>query len=176
MSKISHELQDTWVLFYWSSDEWNNIKTICEISTIENFWEWMNNLPKPKEVRGRQNFAFFKKGIRPVWEDSENINGGKWNWFYNRENRNSETHWMQLMLLLIGKTIKNYDEIFGITLSTRPGGDRMSLWTRGTDKKLQICIGTEIKETLKLKSLQFKCHQDSMKINSCYQTQASINL
>ena len=171
-----HLLKNSWNLYYWPNNEWDNIQNICTVDTIENFWKWMNNLPGPNSVKGRKNFAFFRNNIRPVWEDPANIEGGKWNWCYALDQHVTDKHWMECMLFLIGENLPYAAEIVGITVQTRPSGDRMSLWTRSSDSNVMITIGLKIKLKLNLRGLTFKRHKDSVEINSCYQTKATINL
>lgn len=43
-----------------------------------NLYRVMNNIKKPSEINLGANYHLFKKGIKPMWEESENRNGGKW--------------------------------------------------------------------------------------------------
>ncbi len=198
-SMNSHQLQKSWAFLYWSNADWKNITTLYEIDTIEDFWRVYNNVPKLCEIPGA-NFAFFVKGIPPIWEHKENRNGGKWLWDYpsswlSREapvnnmddyQHNTDHAWLRLLLLLIGHTLlretrdapswhKLQNEICGASVHTRRGGDRMALWTRSTDSNLQWIIGNSLSKHLAMASgLQFKAHQDAISANSCFQTCAKL--
>lgn len=37
-----------------------------------------SHLKRPHELPNVSDYHLFKQGVRPVWEDSININGGKW--------------------------------------------------------------------------------------------------
>jgi len=37
-----------------------------------------SHLRKPHELPHVSDYHLFKQGVRPVWEDDTNINGGKW--------------------------------------------------------------------------------------------------
>ena len=45
---------------------------------VFNLYRVMNNIKKPSEINLGANYHLFKKGIKPMWEESENRNGGKW--------------------------------------------------------------------------------------------------
>lgn len=68
------------------------VQPIAAVNSVEQFWNVYRHLKMPC---GRKNFPsktmkwiaefqekidihFFKKGIKPVWEDESNVKGGKW--------------------------------------------------------------------------------------------------
>lgn len=179
--KMKHPLEHRWKLTFWPTNEWNNTTNIITISTIEDFWGTYNNIPRLIEL-GKVNFAFFHDGIRPVWEDDINRKGGKWIWEYSREMRAElDKHWLNLLLFLIGETLQPSSipdgEIFGCTVHTRPAGDRMTIWTRGTNPQIQKELGQALLEKMKMTgSLFFKAHSDAIQINSSYHSSAKIVL
>ena len=38
----------------------------------------MNNIKKPSEINLGTNYHLFKLGTKPMWEEPENRQGGKW--------------------------------------------------------------------------------------------------
>lgn len=56
----------------------DNIKKIVEFSTVEGFWVCYCHLARPSALPSPTDLHLFKDGIRPLWEDSANCNGGKW--------------------------------------------------------------------------------------------------
>jgi hypothetical protein len=48
-----------------------------DISDIATFYRVYNNYPWDK-IRLRDTVHIFRKGVKPVWEDPENMNGGCW--------------------------------------------------------------------------------------------------
>jgi hypothetical protein len=48
-----------------------------DISDIATFYRVYNNYPWDK-IRLRDTVHIFRKGVKPVWEDSENMHGGCW--------------------------------------------------------------------------------------------------
>ena len=43
-----------------------------------------NNISKTSEIPLKSDYALFKKGVRPEWEDAANQNGGKWSFQFKR--------------------------------------------------------------------------------------------
>ena len=71
--------------------DWSKkVQPICEFSTVEEFWQYFNHIPRPGKVFfdgeskasvGPSNkvideLSIFKKGIKPEWEDPQNRDGG----------------------------------------------------------------------------------------------------
>ncbi|KAE8678598.1 Eukaryotic translation initiation factor NCBP [Hibiscus syriacus] len=56
----------------------DNIKKIVDFSTVEGFWVCYCHLARPSTLPSPTDLHLFKEGIRPLWEDSANCNGGKW--------------------------------------------------------------------------------------------------
>jgi hypothetical protein len=48
-----------------------------DVADIATFYRVYNNYPWDK-VRLRDTVHIFRKGVKPVWEDPENLNGGSW--------------------------------------------------------------------------------------------------
>ncbi|PCG94017.1 Translation Initiation factor eIF- 4e [Penicillium occitanis (nom. inval.)] len=48
-----------------------------DISDIATFYRVYNNYPWDK-IRMRDTVHIFRKGVKPVWEDPENLHGGCW--------------------------------------------------------------------------------------------------
>ena len=85
------ELNDTWVWRWHVKDKTKNYqentKIIAEFSTIEAFWKYYNNIPKPTEFfKNKQgkygiinnfkvhSWSVFRKGIESRWEVSKEFN------------------------------------------------------------------------------------------------------
>ena len=43
-----------------------------------------NNIAKTSEIPLKSDYALFKKGVRPEWEDAANKEGGKWSYQFKR--------------------------------------------------------------------------------------------
>lgn len=80
------KLETTWGVYYDSGvqkgisvEEYERIitKPVGHFSTISEFWKYWNNIHLDR-LPSNFNLRLFRKGIRPLWEDKENVNGGKW--------------------------------------------------------------------------------------------------
>jgi translation initiation factor 4E len=178
---LKHPLENKWSLTYWHNNEWEHIQHVMTMETIEDFWGTYNNIAKLSQL-GKFNFAFFHEGMRPIWEDEMNRKGGKWIWEYSPDKRKSiDDIWLNLLLFLIGETLVEDnkicpdDEIVGVTIHTRVGGDRMTLWTKSTDVSIQQYLGKALETKLNIKgSLTFKVHEEAIQLNSSFHSSAKI--
>jgi len=137
---------------------------LCTFGTVEEFWGYWNNLPKPSEVifdgvskrkfvnRTVQSFSVFKAGIKPEWEDSENSKGGEW---FIRKRLNPEVVndlWDHLLLGMIGETIDPEDEITGARIVHKfrkdPGHFRFEVWLRSRNRDIADKIRTGLLDCL----------------------------
>lgn len=73
------------------------------IDSVEQFWESLINLKNLNEVPIDTEYFFFKKGIKPLWEDEFNKNGGRWYFSFNNNNQKHRRNFMSVFweLLLI---------------------------------------------------------------------------
>ncbi|KAJ9060899.1 hypothetical protein DSO57_1026034 [Entomophthora muscae] len=80
-----HPLHFTWVFWFMHRPPGQKIasyesamKRIAAFSSIEDFWAVYSHLRRPHDLPTISDYHLFKQGVRPVWEDEANINGGKW--------------------------------------------------------------------------------------------------
>ena len=77
-------LHNSWTLYYDNpretpTGEWlANLKPLSSISSVEDFWSAFNNILPAGQAPLNGNYHLFKTGIKPMWEDEANKNGGKW--------------------------------------------------------------------------------------------------
>lgn len=48
------------------------------IGSVEQWWGLYCHLARPSELPPLSDLHLFKLGIKPMWEDPANVNGGKW--------------------------------------------------------------------------------------------------
>ena len=57
----------------------DNTYTLGTTLTVEDFWSLYVHLRRPVDERPTVcDYHVFREGIRPMWEDEANVNGGKW--------------------------------------------------------------------------------------------------
>ena len=73
----------------------------------------------------------FKKGIKPMWSDESNKEGGKFNFSIKRY---TDIKWESLLIMILGRQIGEEDsDICGLTLSIRSQEDFISVWTKNSE-------------------------------------------
>lgn len=113
------------------------------------FFRIFNNISKTSDIPLKSDYALFKKGVRPEWEDAANEKGGKWSFQFKR-NVGIDELWLYTvppppitalgdrsadsvqMLAAIGETLEKEgdDEVMGVVVNARKGFYRIGLWTK----------------------------------------------
>ncbi|KAF8172637.1 eukaryotic translation initiation factor 4E-1A [Pholiota molesta] len=99
------------------------LTVIGEFDTVEEFCRYFNWLKPPSKLEKNSNYHIFKSGIKPMWEDPANAEGGKW-----------VLGW--LAMALVGEELEENDEICGAVVSLRSKVDRIQVWTRSKEDRL----------------------------------------
>ncbi|XP_042513523.1 eukaryotic translation initiation factor NCBP-like [Macadamia integrifolia] len=148
----------------------DNIKKIVEFSTVEGFWVCYCHLARPSSLPSPTDLHLFKEGIRPLWEDAANCNGGKWIIRFRKVV--SGRFWEDLVLALVGDQLDHGHNICGAVLSIRFNEDIVSIWNRNaSDHQAVMALRDAIKRQLKLPHgyvMEYKAHDASLRDNSSY--------
>lgn len=129
-SLIKHPLQNQWTLWYYDNEKnksWESCQhQIANFDTVEDFWSLFNHIKPPSEIKPGNDYSLFKNGIRPMWEDDTNKNGGRWLINLNKF-RNSEVDrlWLDVILCLIGEGFDYSEDICGVVVNIRPRGHKI---------------------------------------------------
>ncbi|KAI0945094.1 hypothetical protein AcV7_001725 [Taiwanofungus camphoratus] len=116
------------------SDEYEaGLTVIGEFDTVETFCRYFNWLKLPSRLQRNSNYHLFKAGIKPMWEDPANSNGGKWVLTMKNNPQLLDRCWSWLAMALVGEDLDEGDEICGAVVSLRSKVDRIQLWTRSKD-------------------------------------------
>jgi translation initiation factor 4E len=107
-------------------------KVLCYFQ-VEGFCRYFNWLKPPSKLERSSNYHLFKDGIKPMWEDTANANGGKWVMTIKSNPQLLDRCWSWLAMALVGEELDEKDEICGAVVSLRAKIDRIQLWTRGKD-------------------------------------------
>ncbi|QPG77225.1 hypothetical protein FOA43_004632 [Brettanomyces nanus] len=116
------------------------------IDSVEQFWQSESDLMPFKDLPKGTEFFFFKKGVKPMWEDPVNRKGGRWTFHFICDKnplRNERSVmrigliWERLLLKLISGTFISEDNLFrdllskdicGVTLSVRGDRNIIGIW------------------------------------------------
>lgn len=151
----------------------SNLREIGNFGTVEDFWRYYNHMMKPSKIENNSNYHFFKKGIKPMWEDSNNAKGGKWILTIKGDRGLVDTLWENVVLALVGETLGVEDEICGAVFSKRKNGDRIAVWNRNRENDTAIVtLGRQLKSLIgpDVQRVQssYQNHEDSMKTGASY--------
>ena len=109
------------------------LTTVGEFDTVESYCRYFNWLKPPSKLDRNSNYHLFKSGIKPMWEDEANANGGKWVLTMKNNPTLLDQSWQWLTMALVGEELDESDEICGAVVSLRSKVDRIQLWTRSKD-------------------------------------------
>ncbi|MCJ1224307.1 hypothetical protein MMC12_000952 [Toensbergia leucococca] len=122
-----------------NSDNYEGRLTLMleNIITLKPFWEAFNLFPLDS-LKYKDSVHFFKRGVKPVWEDSRNVNGGSWTFRLHKDP--SKDFWMEILMMAIGEqfadVIQPGDDLCGMSLSARYGANLITIWNRdGSNQK-----------------------------------------
>ncbi|KAF7974985.1 hypothetical protein HWV62_10737 [Athelia sp. TMB] len=109
------------------------LTVIGEFETVETFCRYFNWLKLPSKLERNSNYHLFKSGIKPMWEDEANANGGKWVLTMKNNPGLLDRCWSWLAMALVGEELEDGDDICGAVVSLRSKVDRIQVWTRNKD-------------------------------------------
>ena len=122
---------------------------IITISTVEDFWALYNNIEKASNLNRGCDYALFKKGIKPMWEDHQNADGGKWLIQMDKRLRHMvvDKLWLKIMMCLIGESFGVHGQIInGAVVNIRGKQDKISVWLSESSKsKAVMFVGEQLK-------------------------------
>ncbi|MCA6491375.1 MAG: hypothetical protein IM572_01760 [Chitinophagaceae bacterium] len=167
LTKLNQEFTYWFTFFKKSKDKQleefeDNLKTIGTFSTAEEFWGIYQHMKRPNSLPRGCEFFLFKKGIKPMWEDTANIGGGR---FYISMKKSLVTNkiWEDLQIAFI-LTDAELDAINGVVLNVRTSEVFMSVWTKRITDEQIAKIKEWIKDSLDLPNeqcIEYKKHPNN---------------
>jgi len=151
----------------------SNLRDIGTFGTVEDFWRYYNHMVKPSKIENNSNYHLFKKGIKPMWEDSANAKGGKWVITMKGDRSLADSLWENVILSLVGETLDIENDICGAVFSKRKGGDRIAVWNRSRENETAIMsIGRKMRQLVGVDpnkvQTSYQNHEDSLKSGASY--------
>ncbi|CAM9944849.1 unnamed protein product [Ascophyllum nodosum] len=185
-----HPLQHRWALWYDNSklkaatETWEeNLKHIMAFDTVEDFWALFNNVKPPSMLTMNSNYSVFKEGVKPMWEDNTNCQGGKSVLTLKGEDMGQlDQWWLRAVLAAIGEILEDPDsepEVCGLVVSLRKNQHRIALWTKTCEQSRVVPACKKLKEALKLPArlkLSFQTHSEAAKSQSSFQNSAQFEV
>jgi translation initiation factor 4E len=167
-------LHRRWVLWYDNprlapeGSNWkDNLKKCGVFGTAEEFWQIFNNIKPAGQLAVNSNYHLFREGIEPMWEDPENIKGGKFVLNIPRKDAKSgrsDEWWLFTVLAVLGETMDlNGNQVCGAVVSIRKSQNRIALWLKSADRETCIKIAERWKRALEVSSkttFKYQAHKD----------------
>lgn len=133
-------LDSTWCLWFdryigpgFSAEEYAAaMLEVALFEDIQSYWRWMNNLPSARQLDVSCTYHLMKKGIRPIWEDKSNVNGGSFS-FRVASMDNVDDIWTTVSLNAIAGQfdlfLSDYvNEICGVSIGMRKSEASFTIW------------------------------------------------
>ncbi len=172
-------LDDNWTLYLQYKDKGKNynenLEKIIDFNDVCTFWRIYNNIPKIDTIFSDGNnvkkmkrnnctpcsYSYFRKNIKPLWEDKDNINGFEYSFRININNRTVDKDWLDIILKLIGDpTLEFINGIRFVDSSKyKKVMYRIEFWIRENENKKEIeqIIRTNFNISY---NMYIKTHQD----------------
>lgn len=148
----THSLKTKWNLWgHLPQDpDWTvaSYQKVCSFHTVEDAIAIMELLPHDF-IKNCMLFIM-KDGIKPMWEDSKNRNGGCFS--YKISNKYVVDVWKELTYVLLGETISNtqlfVNNVTGITVSPKKNFCIIKIWMSNCDHQNPQIVTNEIKNLI----------------------------
>eukprot|EP00092_Neocalanus_flemingeri_P024379 GFUD01026435.1.p1 GENE.GFUD01026435.1~~GFUD01026435.1.p1 ORF type:complete len:343 (-),score=95.54 GFUD01026435.1:79-1107(-) len=166
---MKHPLEHPWVFWWFRNDKnrtWEqNQERIATVETIEDFWQIYNYIEPASQLGSGCDYAVFKRGIQPDWEDFQNMAGGRWIINSEKSNRGDvlDNYWLETILILIGEHAGEFaGMVNGAVINIRPRADKLAVWLRDAGNMAGVMeIGRLVKSRLGLGSrINFTVHRE----------------
>ncbi len=148
MDNEFHALTDKWCLWAhlphdtdWSIDSYKNIYTV---NSVEETIAVIETLP---DILVKNCMLFLmREGIKPIWEDPRNRNGGCFS--YKVSNKHVYNVWKELSYVLTGGSISKQESfvanVTGITISPKKNFCIIKIWMSTCENQNPAIITNEI--------------------------------
>lgn len=174
---IKHPLNQKWTLWYYLPEkdkDWERCQhKIHSIEYVEDFWSLFDHIKQPSELTNGVDYSFFKNDIRPMWEDPQNVRGGRITVVNTSKSRTAAINeiWLDVLLFLIGENFDYTDEVCGVVLNVRNYGFKVAVWTAIHEEKKNKAIGKKLKSSLSsqpTQPLSFELHSETLRNSQAY--------
>jgi len=122
------------------------------IKTVQEFWGYNNNTPVSQMKMG-ESVYLFKQGIKPIWEDRHNIDGGSLTFIVPKEM--GPDFWTRIQCMAVGEKLQDKldklgtgDQLCGVGLSVRFSKHNISIWHRDASENSKKALLETVLEEL----------------------------
>uniref|UniRef100_A0A6U3SLU4 Eukaryotic translation initiation factor 4E n=1 Tax=Ditylum brightwellii TaxID=49249 RepID=A0A6U3SLU4_9STRA len=183
-------LHHKWVLWYDNprqapaGSSWkDNLKKCGSFDSAEAFWQVFNNVKPASQLSVNSNYHIFREGVEPMWEDPENMEGGKFVLTIPKKDSKAgrgDEWWLFTVLAVIGETLDvGGDEVCGAVVSIRKSQDRIALWLKSAVRDKCVPIAERWKRALEVTSkttLKYQVHKDAAASGSSFKNEIKFEV
>ncbi|CAF4819191.1 unnamed protein product [Pieris macdunnoughi] len=138
------------------------------VGSVEQWWGLYTHLSRPYELPPLSDLHLFKLGIKPMWEDPANVNGGKW--VVRLRKSQTEQAWEDLCMAMLGEQFMVGPELCGVVLSVRFQEDHLAVWHRtAADTTAAGRVRDALRRILQLPTtmpIEYKVHSDCLRAST----------
>lgn len=126
------------------------MRRIGAFSSLEDFFGIYCHLRPISELPVIADYYLFRAGVKPMYEDPANVNGGKWQ--IRLKKGLSARIWETLVFAMIGDQFSEIgEELCGAVISSRSQEDVLSIWNKtASNGSTNLKIRNAIKSVLNL--------------------------
>lgn len=148
---------------------------LATFRTVEQFWSVFSYLRRPNELPLHSDVHLFKQGIKPMWEDDANREGGRW--VIRLRKGIVARLWENLVLAILGEQFMLAEEICGAVVSIRAHEDVISVWNRTARSNPVLAhIRDTLRRILNLPAntlIEYKVHDQTLRKHLLYSASLS---
>ncbi|VVC94298.1 unnamed protein product [Leptidea sinapis] len=138
------------------------LELVGVVGSVEQWWGLYTHLIRPCQLPPNSDLHLFKVGIKPMWEDPANVNGGKW--VVKLKKAETGPAWEELCMAMLGEQFLVGGEMCGIVLSVRFQEDRIAVWHRtAADTVIAARVRDTMRRVMQLPPtlpIVYKAHSD----------------
>lgn len=101
---------------------------LLENLRILTYFSLYNHIQTASGLNWGSDYYLFKEGIKPMWEDENNVKGGRWLVVVDKQKRAQllDHYWLELLMAIIGEQFEDHGEhICGAVVNVRQKGDKV---------------------------------------------------
>ncbi|KNC52032.1 Eif4e2 protein [Thecamonas trahens ATCC 50062] len=114
-----------------STEEFDeSLRVVGSFATATGFDRYSKSMRPIRDMPAYCNLRMFKAGIKPLWEDPRNVNGGRWLIKCGKNRGLIKSVWQDVTIAAVDDSFVHLDFISGITLQMRARkGNSVAIWS-----------------------------------------------
>lgn len=125
-----------WIMYFHdTNDDWtieSTYQIIDKVRTYGQFWALVDRLSD--EALSNGHFFMMREKYKPMWEKSENINGGIYSMMINDRSVVSDIYQKYIVAAMLDQVAKDErNKITGISISAKKGFNLINVWNEKAD-------------------------------------------